>query len=86
MYSFFREYNDGFIDFNKWKYDNIDEKIHSICSKSDDMKKKYIMNDLMKKLTGKVISIINKNYSIFMTGQEVRNDVQIKFKIMLVII
>ena len=44
------------------------------------MKNKYITNDLMKELTGKVISIINKNYSIFMTGQEVRNDVQIKFK------
>ena len=72
----FREYSDGFVDFNKWKNDNIDETIHSIYSKSDNMKTKYIMNDLREQLTGKVIRVINKHYFIFMTGQELRNSVQ----------
>ena len=34
--------------------------IDSIYSKSDNMKRKYIMNDLMKELIGKVIRVINK--------------------------
>ena len=56
----FREYSDGFIDFNKSKNDNIDETIHSIYSKLDNMKRKYIMNDLMKELTGKLFRVMNK--------------------------
>ena len=54
--------------------------IDSIYSKSDNMKSKYITNDLMKELTGKVIRLINKNYSIFVTGQEICNSDQTKFK------
>ena len=76
----FREYSDGFVDFNKWKNNDIDESIHSIYSKSDNMKRKHIVNDLMKELTCKVIHLINKNYSMFMTEQKVRNSVQMKFK------
>ena len=38
------------------------------------------MNDLMKELIGKVIHVINKNYSIFMTEQELSNGFQMKFK------
>ena len=67
-YLCFREYSDGLIGFNICRTDNIDETINSIYSKSDNMKRKYIMNDLMKELIGNVIRVINKNYSIFMIG------------------
>ena len=74
------EFSDGYIDFNKWKNDSINEVIHSIYSKSDNAKRKLIMNDLINDLSDKVIRIVDKNYSIFITKQEIRSSVQIKFK------
>ena len=44
------------------------------------MTKKSIMKDLMNELSGKVIRVVDKNYSIFMTDQEIRSSVQMKFK------
>ena len=41
---------------------------------------KSIMNDLMNELSGKVIRVVDKTYSIFMTDQEIRSSVQTKFK------
>ena len=38
------------------------------------------MNDLINDLSDKVIRIVDKNYSIFITKQEIRSSVQIKFK------
>ena len=38
------------------------------------------MIDLMTELSGKVIHVIDKHYSIFMTDQEIRSSVQMKFK------
>ena len=38
------------------------------------------MNDLMNELSGKVIRVVDKNDSIFMTDQEIRSSVQMKFK------
>ena len=38
------------------------------------------MNDLINELSGKVIRVVDKNYSIFMTDQEIRSSVQTKFK------
>ena len=42
--------------------------------------RKLIMNDLIDELSGKVIRVVDKNYSIFMTDQEIRSSVQTKFK------
>ena len=78
--NFFREFSDGYIDFNQWKNDSINEVTYSKYSKSDNTKRKTIMNDLMNDLSGKVIRIVDKNYPIFMTDQEIRSSVQIKFK------
>ena len=38
------------------------------------------MNDLMNELYGKVIRVVDKNFSIFLTDQEIRNSVQLRFK------
>ena len=38
------------------------------------------MNDLMNELSGKVIRVVDKTYSIFMTDQEIHSSVQMKFK------
>ena len=75
-----REFIDGYIDFNQWKNDSINEVIHSNYSKYDNMTRKLIMNDLMNDLFDKVIRVVDKNHSIFMTDQEIRSSVQIKFK------
>ena len=76
----FREFSDGYIDFNKWNNDSINEVIHSIYSKSNNAKRKLIMNVLMNDLSGNVIRVVDKNHSNFMTGQEIRSSVQVKFK------
>ena len=38
------------------------------------------MNDLMNELSGKVIRVVDKHFSNFMTDQEIRNSVQMRFK------
>ena len=38
------------------------------------------MNDLMNELSGKVIRVVDKNFSIFMTDQEICNSVQMRLK------
>ena len=58
----------------------IDVHFHSKYSKSDNNNRKLIMNDLMNELSGKVIRVVDNNYSIFMSDQEIRNSVQMKFK------
>ena len=77
-----REVIDGYIDFNQWKKNGIKEVFHSKYSKSNNKTRKLITNDLMDELAGKAIRVVDKNYSIFMTDQEIRSSVQMKFKIM----
>ena len=74
------EFSDGYIDFNKWNNNSINEIIHSIYSKFDNTKRKLIMNILMNDLSGNVIRVVDKYHSNFMTGQEIRSSVQVKFK------
>ena len=76
----FREFSDGYIDFNKWNNDSINEVIHSIYSKSDNAKRKLIMNVLLNDLSGNVIRVVGKYHSNFMTGLEIRSSIQVKFK------
>ena len=54
--------------------------IHSKYSKSDNMTRKSIMNDLMNDLSGKVIHVVDKNHSIYMTDQEIHSSVRMKSK------
>ena len=37
------------------------------------------MNELMNELSSKVIRVADKNFSMFMTDQEIRSSVQMKF-------
>ena len=69
----FRQFSDSFIDFNLWKKNYIDF-FHS------NKTRKLIMNNLMNELSGKVIRVVDKHFSIFMTDQEIRNSVQLRFK------
>ena len=71
----FRQFSDGFIDLNLWKKTCIDVFFHSKYSKSDNKTQKLIMNDLMNELSGKVIRVVDKNVSIFMTDQDIRSTV-----------
>ena len=38
------------------------------------------MNDLINELSGKVIRVVDKTFSIFMTDQEICNSVQMRLK------
>ena len=38
------------------------------------------MNDLMNELTGKVIRVVDEKISIFITDQEIRSSIQMRFK------
>ena len=76
----FRQFSDGFIDFNLWKKKCIDVCFHSKYSKPDNKTRRLIMNDLMNELSGKVIRVVDKNFSILMTDQKIRNNIQMRFK------
>ena len=76
----FREFCDDYIDFNQWKNNSINEAFYSKYSKSDNKTRKSIMNDWMNELSGKVIRVVDKHYSNFMTDQETRSSVQMKFE------
>ena len=76
----FGEFRDGFIDFNYWKKSCIDVDFKTDYSNADNVKRKLIKEELMNQLSGNVIRIINNNYSIFMSDQEIRNSVQMCFK------
>ena len=76
----FREFSDDYIDFNQWKNNSINEAFYSKYSKSDNKTRTSIMNDWMNELSSKVIRVVDKNYSIFMTGQETRSSVQMKIE------
>ena len=76
----FREFSDDYIDFNQWKNNSINEAFYSKYSKSDNKTRKSIMNDWMNGLSGKVIRVVDKNYSNVMTDQETRSSVQMKFE------
>ena len=38
------------------------------------------MNELMNELSGKVIRVVDKHFSIFMTNQDIRSTVKMRFK------
>ena len=76
----FGEYSDDFINFNSWKKSYIDVDLKNNYSNSDDQRRKLIREELMNQLSGNVIRIIDNNYSIFMSDQEIRNSVQMGFK------
>ena len=76
----FGQYREGLVDYNSWKKTCIDVYFYSKYPKSDNNNRKLIMNDLMNELSGKVIRVVDNNYSIFMSDQEIRNSVQMKFK------
>ena len=58
------DYGIGFVDFNKWKHDNICEVLHSIYSKTCNNRIKIIINYLMNSLNlsniSKAICVIDK--------------------------
>ena len=76
----FGQYREGFVDYNLWKKSCIDVHFHSKYSNSDNKNRKLKRHDLMNELSGKVIQIVDNNYSIFMSDQEIRNSVQMRFK------
>ena len=64
----FRQFSDGFIDFNLWKKKCIDVCFHSKYSKPDNKTRRLIMNDLMNELSGKVIRVVDlKKQSSWLT-------------------
>ena len=54
--------------------------LYSKYSKSDNKTQKSITKYLMNELSGKVIRVVDKKNSIFMTDQEIRRSVQMRFK------
>ena len=76
----FGEYRKGFIDYNSWKKSCIDVHFHTDYSNADNKNRKLIIDELMNELSGKVIRIVDNNYSISMSDQEIRNSVQMRFK------
>ena len=61
----------GFVDFNKWKHENITEKIQKEYSNSEHEQRISMLNDIMISLnlsnTYKVFCVINARLSVIMT-------------------
>ena len=55
----FGEHDEGFVDFNKWKLDNITQDVQISHSASNNSKRLIIMDDLMSKLNK------SNNYKVF---------------------
>ena len=56
---FFREHDEGFIDFNKWKIDNINQDMQINYSASNNSKRLTIIMDLITKMN------LSNNYKVF---------------------
>ena len=72
----FGKHDEGFIDFNKWKIDNINQNMQIKYSASNNSKRLIIMDDLMSKLNK------SNNYKVFWVldnkNSIVMNDLDIK--------
>ena len=69
-------YDEGFIDFNKRKHDNITKDIQNNYSASKTSKRLSIMNDLMSKTNVsnnyKVFRVLDNKCSIVMSKHDIK--------------
>ena len=72
----FGEHDEGFIDFNKWKIDDINQDMQIDYSASNNSKRLIIMDDLMKKLNisniCKVFRVLGNKKSIIMNELDIK--------------
>ena len=72
----FREHDEGFIDFNKWKIDNINQNMQIKYSASNNSKRVIIMDDIMTKLNisnnCKVFRVLENKNSIVMNELDIK--------------
>ena len=72
---FFSIRDEGFIDFNKWKQNNITKDIQNNYSASNTTNRLSIMNDIMSKINVsnnyKVFRVLDNKYSIVMSEYDI---------------
>ena len=80
----FREHDEGFIDFNKWRIDNINLSLQINYSASNNSKRLIIMDDLMTKLNlsnnCKVFRALDNKKSIVMNELEIKISLRLLFR------
>ena len=71
----FREHDEVFIDFSKWKIDNINQNMQIKYSASNNSKRLIIMDDMMTKLNisnnCKVFRVLDNKNSIIMNELDI---------------
>jgi len=71
----FGKHNEDFIDFNKWKIDNLNQDMQINYSASNNSKRLIIMDDIMTKLNisnnCKVFRVLDNKNSIIMNELDI---------------
>ena len=84
LIGFFREHDEGFIDFNKWKIDNINQDMQINYSASNNSKRLTIIMDLITKMNlsnnCKVFRVLDDNKAIVMNELDIRKSLRLLFK------
>ena len=80
----FREYDEGFIDFNKWKIDNINQDMQINYSASNNSKRLTIIMDIITKTNVsnncEVFRVLDDNDSIVMNELDISKSLRLLFK------
>ena len=80
----FREHDEDFIDFNKWKIDNINQKMQIKYSVPKNSKRLTIIMALITKINlsnnYKVIRVLDDNNSIVMNKLDIRKSLRLLCK------
>ena len=75
----------SFIDFNKWKQDNIPKVVLSNYLESNITKRKSIMNELITNMNllnkCKAFRVLDNTFSVVMSEKEIRKSIGLLFRI-----
>ena len=80
----FREHDEGFVNFNKWKIDNINQDMQINYSASNQSRRLTIIMDIITKMnvsnSCKVFRVLDDNKSIVMNELDIRKSLRLLFK------
>ena len=80
----FGEHDEGFIDFNKWKIDDINQDMQIDYSASNKSIRLTITMDIITKMnlsnSCKVFRVLHDNKSIVMNELDIRKSLRLLFK------
>ena len=80
----FREHDEDFIDFNKWKIDNLNQDMQINYSASNNSKRLIITDDIMTTLNVsnncKVFRVLDNKNSIVMNELDIKKSMRLLFR------